>query len=88
LTSKLAFAVAVCPSASATINDTVDDPVCPAAGVRAAVQDDVSMPHPELIKIPELGNTVVLLLLAVTVSEPDPERANAIADGEFGRVTD
>jgi hypothetical protein len=73
---------------SETVNDTFDDPVWPAAGVRVAVQDEVSVPHPALIEIPELGNTVVLLLLAVTVSEPDPERVNAIGDGASGRVTD
>ena len=66
----------------------MDDPVCPLATVSAAVHVRVSVPHPEPIAIPALGSRVVLLLLAVTVSAPDPVSANAIADGESGSVTD
>jgi hypothetical protein len=38
--------------------------------------------------MPEFGNSVGLLLLPLTMREPDPEMENATGDGASGSVTD
>ena len=88
LTSSVTVAVADWPCESPTLNDTVDEPVCPATGVSVIVQVSADEPQPELIEMPESGNTVVLLLLALTLNAPDPVRLKEIGAGLFGRVID
>ena len=76
------------PCVSVTVSDSVVDPVCSLPGARVIVQSRVVEPQPELIEMAASGSMVVLLLLAVTVSAPEPLSVKAMGASEFGRLMD